>query len=295
MVQATQDKPTKVSNRIIIKTLLFCGLILGAFLLSNHWVSTRKKPTRKKQQAKAVVVSATQAKPGTEAMQITAMGTVIPARQVTIHPEVTGRIIYQNPNLVPGGRFLSGEVLVKIDPRDYDLAIGQHQAAVSQAKLNLARESSLKKVAEKEWNLIINDVKPTKEGKRLALREIQLENAKVALQAALSNLEKAQLMRSRTVIRAPFNAIVVEESVDVGQFVSNATRLATLVDADRFWVRASVPTDRLAWIRVPGKKQLGGSPALVEHRVSKNLLIQRPGHVVRLLSDLDPVERWLAD
>jgi RND family efflux transporter MFP subunit len=201
---------------------------------------------------------------------------------------VSGRIVYQSPRLVPGGRFSKGQILVRIDPADYDLMLKQQQARVVQTRMELARERGLKSVAEREWNLIRDEVQPTEEGKKLALREIQLENAQAAVDAAQSTLDQARLMRERTVIKAPFNAVVTEEFVDRGQVVSPASRIATLVATDMFWVQVSVPVDRLSWIHIPGVNSQEGSPAEVIQQAGPDLRVERQGRVIKLDSSLDP-------
>ena len=89
-------------------------------------------------------------------------------------------------------------------------------------------------------------------------------------------------------MKAPFNGMIIEEFVDKGQVLAPSSRIATLVDSDTFWVRVSVPVDRLPWIRIPeinGEKE--GSPATITHEISKDSKVTRIGHVIRLLGDLD--------
>jgi RND family efflux transporter MFP subunit len=216
------------------------------------------------------------------------MGTVIPARKVEVFPEVGGRIVKQHDELVPGGRILKGQVIVRIDPRDYNLALAQQSAVVTKAEMDLATEKARKQVAEREWSLIADEVQPSEEGKKLALREVQLETAEASLESAKSGLRKARLARSRTAIKAPFNVLVTEEFVDRGQLVGPASRIATLVDSDAFWVRVSVPVDRLPWIALPARKGEGGAPVRIAQRVAEGVEVVRRGRVVKLLGDLEP-------
>ena len=274
--------------RVAIKIVLFIIIVAAGWGISKLLSSSREPPDRQDKGETATIIAAQVAENTQKPVIVTAMGSVMPARQVTIFPEVPGRIVYQHPELMPGGRFRKGEVILRVDPRDYDLAIRQQRAQVSTAELKLAQEQSLKAVAEKEWELLKGQVEPTQQGRSLALREIQLENAKVGVESAKSFLEKAELARSRASIRAPFNAVVVDEFVDKGQVVGNATRVAVLADADKFWVRASVPVDRLAWIQLPGINADRGSQVKVVQQAGQGMSIERSGRVIRLLSDLDP-------
>ena len=271
-----------------LKFLLVIGLIgIGAGVLFVL-VTSRPEPERKEPPDPSTVVRVTRAQPANEPITIRAMGTVIPARKVEVFPEVGGRIVKQNDDLVPGGRIQKGKLVVRIDPRDYNLALSQQSAAVTKAQMDLATEHARKEVAEREWALIADEVEPSEAGKKLALREVQLETAEASLKSAKSGLSKARLARSRTTIKAPFNALVTEEYVDKGQLVGPGTRIATLVDADAFWVRVSVPVDRLPWITLPDQKGDGGSPARITQRVAAGVEVVREGRVVKLLGDLEP-------
>jgi len=274
--------------KVVLKVFLVLVILgIGAFAFVTLKLS-KPEPERKEPPDPSTVVRIVRAETATEPITIRAMGTVIPARKVEVYPEVGGRIVKQNEDLVPGGRIPRGQLVVRIDPRDYNLALTQQAAVVTKAEMDLAEEQARKEVAEREWALIADEVRPSEAGKKLALREVQLEAAEASLESAKSGLSKARLARSRTTIKAPFNALVTEEYVDKGQLVGPSTRIATLVDADAFWVRVSVPVDRLPWIALPDKQGEGGSTARIVQRVAEGVEVVREGRVVKLLGDLEP-------
>ncbi len=274
--------------RKVLKAVLVLAIVGAGYGIFYYLKTSREVPHKQPPGQRPTLVEVSGARPAGEPVTVSAMGTVTPAQTVTVFPEVGGRIVYQSNRLVPGGRFSKGQVLVRIEPTDYDLAIKQQQARVVQAKMELARERGLKSVAEREWKLIQDEVQPTEEGRKLALREIQLENAQAAVDAAQSALDQARLMRERTVIKAPFSAVVTEEFVDRGQVVSPASRIATLVATDKFWVQVSVPVDRLSWIHIPGVNSEEGSPAEVVQQTGTDLEVKRQGRVIKLQGSLDP-------
>jgi RND family efflux transporter MFP subunit len=117
----------------------------------------------------------------------------------------------------------------------------------------------------------------------LALRKPHLEKARADLAAADADLKQAKLDLARTRVVSPFNAIVRSERVEVGSVVTAQEALAELVGTDAYWVKASIPVDRLNWIRTPRKAGESGSPARVFHgdrQIST-------GRVIKLLSDLE--------
>ena len=219
------------------------------------------------------------------------MGTVVPAKRVVLQPEVNGRIVAQSHQLQPGGLFKTGDVILRIDPRDYETAVKRQEAAVEQARIEVEIEKGRQVIAEREWKLLEEDISLDGVSQDLALRKPQQKNARVALEAAESTLEQAKLQLERTTVYAPFNAVTQEEFVDEGQLVNPQTQLATLIGTDRFWVQVSVPVDRLQWMAFSNAGKDEAAKVRVVQEVSADTRIELPGRLLRLLGDLDPVGR----
>ncbi len=273
-------------RRVLPLIVLAVG-IMGAWWLVAH----RPRPERERLEPIPPIAQVVQAERSTEMVRVAAMGTVVAAKRVVLQPEVSGRIIEQSPRLLPGGLFEAGEVVVRIDPRDYETAVKQQEAAVEQARLEIQLEKGRQVIAEREWKLLEEDISLDQASKELALRKPQQKNAQASLAAAESMLDQARLQLERTRVYAPFNAVVQEEFVDEGQLVSPQTQLATLIGTDRFWVQVSIPVDRLRWIGFSGTEGTDASVVTVTQELSGNVQVKRPGRLVRLLGDLDPVGR----
>ncbi len=253
-------------------------------------VKTASRPERTKRPPKPALVEVSEARLKERSTSVTAMGTIVPAQQIQLRPEVQGRITKHADALVPGGIVKKGDVLVRIDAREYALAVQQAEAALLRSETDMKMEVGRKAVASREWKLVGDPAKSTESGRALALREPQLESAKAAVASAQSSLERAQLNVDRTVVRAPFNAMINEEAVEVGQLVGPTTNLATLVGTDKFWVQVSVPVAELAWIDVPGVRGGEGARASIVQEIGKTPVV-REGRVIRLLGELDPKGR----
>ena len=145
-------------------------------------------------------------------------------------------------------------------------------------------------VAEREWELISSEDK-TAAAAELALRKPHLATAKRGLEAAEAGLQRANLALSRTRIRAPFNAVVVEESAAVGQVVGPASPIANLVGTDTLWVTVSVPVSDLRSLEIPTSDEQTGSKALISQRLSEGAPIEREGRILRLVGQLEPQTR----
>lgn len=270
-------------------TAIISLLIVGAGIGVYYYLkSTRPEPKKRVAVQRPTIVRVVSARAAGEPVTVSARGLVIPARVVTITPEVSGRVVYQSPRLVPGGRLAAGELLLRVDPRDYKLAVKLKAAAVAKARVALALEQGQAAVAAQEYKLFGGKAPQSAGGKKLLLREYQLESTRAALEAAEGDLAQSRVRLSRTEIRAPFAAAVTEEFVEQGQVVSMTSRLATLVATDRYWVQASIPLDRLSHISIPGLSGSEGASALVMQASGSKRPARRPGKVIQLLPDLDP-------
>ena len=68
---------------------------------------------------------------------VEAMGTVVPAELVEMRAQVFGAVVEMSPSLLPGGFLEAGETLLRIDPRDYELALRQRRSDVARAEEHL--------------------------------------------------------------------------------------------------------------------------------------------------------------
>jgi RND family efflux transporter MFP subunit len=131
---------------------------------------------------------------------------------------------------------------------------------------------------------LLNDGRNAKALDRdLALRKPHLEKAKANLDSAQADLRQAEVNLSRTVIRAPFNSVVLGKNIELGSQVTTQDQLAELVGIDEYWVEVSVPTDRLKWISIPKNSNGSGAGAKIFYRNGSI----RSGKVIKLLSDLE--------
>jgi len=272
-------------NERRLKWALSIGVVVlaaaGAFVL----IATKKEPPRAEKPPEGILVEVIEVVGGDHEVDLHAKGTVVPAKEVVLQPEVSGRVVWQSPELVVGGRFDAGDPILRLDPRDYQLAVESFRSEVNRARLELRLEARRGEVAKREWSSF-GDIEASDDQRALAQREPQLQAAKLALRAAQSSLKKAELDLARTTLRAPFNAMVVSESVDPGQLVTQQTSVARLVGTDEFHVQVSVPISALRTMRVRTEDSPGSEVELAQHVGQET--IRRTGEVIRQLADLDP-------
>ncbi len=263
-----------------------CGVGGAVYLKKQSTSAKHRKP-----QELVTTVELITATPKEMAVRLQVTGSVRAARQVTLTPEVSGRVVKLSKNLIPGSHFKKGQLIARIDPKDYLLALNQLAGQVEQAELNLRVEKGRGAVAEEEWKMIVGDLGEGESVSQLALRKPHLEVAEQQAKSVKSGLEKARLNLKRTTLRAPFNAMVIDKKVDVGQLVGPTTPVATLMGTDELWVNVSVPVAQLTAIDIPGINADKGSPAEVSQRIGPNRTIVRQGEVIRLQGQLDSQNR----
>ena len=222
---------------------------------------------------------------GPHATILRAHGTVQPAREVTVFPQVAGEVIEINPVLIPGGRFEAGTMLVRINPVDFELAVRQRETDVATAKAALDLEMGQQAVAKREYELLGETI--PEENRDLVLRQPQLARARAALAAAEAALDLAKLDLHRTVIRAPFNATLRARQVNVGMLANLNTALVTLTGSDEYWIELTLPVDQLRWVRIPDAEGAPGSTVRVASASSGQGTESRTGTVLRLLPDVE--------
>lgn len=274
-----------------LRFLVPVALILLSVLGARALLSGRKDPPRVEREARATFVNTVPIESKSRRVTLSAYGTVQAHREVDLQAQVNGLVVEQNESLIRGGVVLAGEVLVRVDPRDYEFAITQEQAALAKAEFDLRLEQGRQVIAGQEWKLLQSSIETNPLSEELALRRPHIKEREAAVRAAQSRLDRAKLDLERTELVAPFNAVVLEDRVEVGQLISNQTVVARLVCIDSFHIEVSIPLRDLTWVRVPGRGSDTGSTVNVLHEVSLRQQVERKGEVVRLLGDVDPTGR----
>ncbi len=279
--------------RLLLPTLKFlisAGIIVGGILLYQYQIRTSPRADRIKSQFQAKLVQVIALQKTTCMTKVDAMGTVVPAQQVTLRPLVTGQIVELSSQVIPGGIIQKGQSLVSIDSRDYEVLVRQRQGEVDKARERLKVEQGNQAVARQEFELLGDVV--DEEDRELILREPQLTSAQSSLDSAQSALEKARLDLARCTISAPFNAIVRNKHVDIGAVVGMNSDLVSLVGTDEAWIEVMVRVDQLQWLDIPQRNGHSGSSVTIHNEKVWGKDRTRSGRVVRLAGELENQARW---
>ena len=250
-------------------------------------VESRKPPPRREQIRAGPLVRVVTATPEDVRVEVVAYGTVRPATEIELAPQVSGMVVEVSPNLVSGGFVAEGEILARIDPRDYELELRAARAAVEQATFQLEKVRAEAEAAREEWRQVYGDRPPPEEA-GLLFRGPQLRRARADLEAARARVEAARLALERTVLRAPFAARVRSENVDVGQYLTPGRAIARLYATDAVEVVFPVATGDLGWIDPPHPER---GPRVVVEGTYAGRKARWEGRIVRTEAEVDAASR----
>ena len=256
---------------------IIVGLGIAAMVV---FYKMRKPPAEKPFENRIPAVNYYVAEEFSEKLGIEVSGIVVPHREIRMAALVGGTITEKH---CEAGTFVrKGDILYRIDPKDFELQIKQIKREVSQATKSIeesqAEESSAterEKLARKDFELSQADFDRKKKlGGVLSQSEFtvaqkNLNAAKQALEQAQSNLklatmrvarlkeakalsetmlEKAELDLERTTIAAPSDGIVVRDLVEKGDFVQRGTQLLMFEDTSRSEVTCNLRPDQIQWL-----------------------------------------------
>ena len=227
------------------RVLMPIGILLGSIVIT---VVLIRNPTRVSESAPEIIpISVRVAEVRSESVQlfIESQGKAQAARQASLSSNVQGPVAWVSPSLEAGAYVKAGEPLLRLELADFETAVARSRATYEQASAEAEfAAADLARITELA-------------AKRLA-SESELQNAERAatvtsarLADAVAALEQSELDAERSILRAPFNAVVASRDVELGQFVNRAQSVAVLFDADSVDVRVPLAIRQLGYLDVP--------------------------------------------
>jgi RND family efflux transporter MFP subunit len=215
-------------------------------------IAKNKRPERKDTTNQAVLVDVIQAELTSLHFKVYSQGSVEPRTQTTLVAEVAGQIVSVSSNFIAGGFFRKGEVLLQIDPSDYETGLLRAQATLASRKAQYADQKARSDQALKDWTNLGREGEPSD----LVLRKPQLAEALAGVQAAEAELREAERNLERTRIRVPYEGLVRSKLVDVGQYVGPGTPLGVTFAVDTAEIRLPLSSSDLAYLDLPSATRL---------------------------------------
>ncbi|MCA8898608.1 MAG: efflux RND transporter periplasmic adaptor subunit [Hyphomonas sp.] len=223
--------------------LILAGLGVGGTVVLSK---LKPEPEKADEAPAGLNVFAEKIREGNLEIEVKAQGEVRPKREIVVAPQISGRISYVSPDFIDGGFIKQGQLLVKVEAADYELAVVRAQSSVASAQQALARETAEAELARQDIkDLGLEDASP------LARREPQLAEAKAALDAAQAQLKEAELALQRTAVYAPFSGRVRERDVDIGQVVATGQSLGRIFANDVVEVSLPLNDEEMGRLGLP--------------------------------------------
>jgi len=165
----------------------------------------------------------------------------VEARTLMVASKVSGHITKVNADI--GDNVKAGDVLAKIDDRDYVNALNRAQAELDSIDVRLQD-------AQKSFNRLSSLLsKGAVTQAQLDAATASLNELKARFQSMKSQVSQAQLNAEYTEIKAPFDGYVAKRSAEVGQMVTGAAPLFGFVDSNERWIIANLKETEIADIK----------------------------------------------
>ncbi len=272
------------------RRLLPLAVLLGGFAVAALMIATGPEVQPRPSRAVAPLVRVVEVVPKTVQLRTWTHGTVVPRTESDLVPEVDGRVVEISPSLVSGGFFAKGDVLLRIEPVDYEVALEQARAGLARAQSDLA---NARKSHERQHDLVRRGA--TSDSQRDdALNRVRIAGA--TLREAVALLSRAERDLERTEMTAPYDGRVRSERVDVGQFVKRGTAVGTIYAVDFAEVRLPIHDEELAYLNLPlgrAEQATGTSVPVILRARFAGAEHEWHGEVVRTEGELDPNTRMV--
>lgn len=259
-----------------IVMVIILALFVTARLAAGGGEDAQSPPERP-----PVPVRVTQPLTADHRIDLALTGTVTATAFVDLTPQVGGRVIEVSPSARAGGAFQAGELLFRIDPRDYEVALTRAQSQLADARSRFQQAEAEAEIAREEWDRLY----PGQPITALAAREPQLEAARSALLAAEAQLAEARLDLERTSFSLPFAGRLTESRIEAGQLVGANQSYGTAYSHDAIELAAPIAPSDLARIGDP----VGQTARVVLEAGGPSL----PARVVRVGARLDARTRFI--
>lgn len=259
-----------------MRILLIVGLLVGAAVVAVVMTSMRPEPPKNEREILDPLVEVLALENMTARFEIESQGTVRPRTETTLSAEVSGSIVRMSPKFVAGGVFEANEILLRIDPTNYQVALEQAKALVSQRTIEFEGARKLQS-----------------QGYRA---QSELASATAALAAAKAEQVRAEKNLQRSEIRLPYEGIVRSKDTDLGEFVGIGTPLGVVFATGYAEVRLPLTDRDLAYIELPSAAATmdGGhadGPNVVLSATQKGRRVEWPARIVRTEGVVDEKSR----
>ena len=222
------------------------GIVATVLLVTMAlWLMDEQQPaaTADKPENAGLAVTVVEAIPANAQIKINVTGITKARWSTEITASVSGRALELSNNATPGSLVKKGEVLASLQDVFYQAELGAAQARLSEAELNLAEMLKRQQVAKKSDNA----------KSAFGRLEPHVKAAEAKRQAAKAALASAKQQLADTQIKAPFDAVVLTDSIHPGKWVNAGDSLFQLAASDYLDIKVELSEQN--WQKLNGVQQ----------------------------------------
>ncbi|MEM8811396.1 MAG: HlyD family efflux transporter periplasmic adaptor subunit [Pseudomonadota bacterium] len=313
--RASKGRIFRFLIRGFIQAVLAVAVLAGGYKLSEHLIATKPEVAKRTPRERVYTVETVPVGRADHQETIRAFGRVVAAREVELRALVAGTIVDVHPALKSGAVIEAGAPLVTIDDFDYIGALTEARANLAEAEAGLiesrarsrletdalrrAREQLIFAVRDQERvsqlrqrgrmterDLDERDLLVSQRQEMVDQREnnLRIEEARIRQQEAVLDrlrwkVRDAERDLADTALRAPFRAVVLDETVEVGRALTVNDVVATLYEADSLEARFQLTDQQFGEILAEAGT-VAERPVDIIWRVGDEP-VQVPGRIIR--------------
>lgn len=229
-----------VAKGLLTVAVLFVAMLMAYALLATAPTAQQVEPEQVSTAIRVQTINIEDVR-----LEVRSQGTVTPRTESTLIPEVSGRVEWISPNLVAGGFFEANDVLLRLDARDLKASVERSRAALARTEA----EAEHSRFEMERQQTLVKDGLTSQASLESAIRAKRVSEA--SMTETRVSLQQAERDLLRTELRAPYEGLVRNKNVDVGQFVSRGNSVGSIYAADSVEVRVPLADNQLAFLDLP--------------------------------------------
>jgi RND family efflux transporter MFP subunit len=253
-------------KKFVYLFFLICALLAGAYFYQHGYFTPA---------VEVQAVNASMMYPSQSFTLLNASGYVVAQRKAAVASKVTGRLV--SLEVEEGSQVKEGEIIATLENEDVNASMKHAEANISVARHNLKQAEAELENAQLAFNrnkglhekgFVPRSVYDESEA-RYKRAVASVDSYKASIEANIAALESAKVAVEYTLIRAPFDAVVLTKNADIGDIVapvsaaeSAKAAVVTIADMESLQVEADVSESNLHIVKIgqPCEIQLDAIP-----------------------------------
>jgi len=230
----------KISFKIVLPVLI----LSGSLLLASGILSASVKEAEQKNSSKAIPLVETRVLQAlSHQVILTTWGEVQAKEKTLLSLQVSGRVNKVHASFIAGGIIQKGDIIMTIEQEDYQTQLIESEAALAHAISALELSKAKANVAKENLKNVAKDKRSA-----LGLHQPQLRSAQAAVRSAQARLSQSKRNLARTLLIAPYDALVISKNVGLGQLAISGNTLGEIYNIESAEVHLPIPRQDMPFL-----------------------------------------------